>query len=52
MQSRAQPLKENHICLIIRETLVALIFLHKNGVIHRDLKGARVGEPCWVGKPY
>lgn len=38
-QSRAQPLKEQHICLVIREVLVALAFLHKNGVIHRDIKG-------------
>lgn len=38
-QSRAQPLKEQQICLITREVLVALAFLHKNGVIHRDLKG-------------
>jgi protein-serine/threonine kinase len=38
-QSRAQPLREHHICLIVREVLVALAFLHKNGVIHRDIKG-------------
>lgn len=38
-KSRAQPLKELHICLVVREVLLALAFLHKNGVIHRDIKG-------------
>ncbi|KAK4684745.1 hypothetical protein P7C73_g5422, partial [Tremellales sp. Uapishka_1] len=40
--SRAQPLKELHICLIVRELLLALAFLHKNGVIHRDIKAANI----------
>ncbi|WWD22796.1 hypothetical protein CI109_107290 [Kwoniella shandongensis] len=40
--SRAQPIKELHICLIMREVLIALGFLHKNGVIHRDLKAANI----------
>ncbi|OXG23511.1 protein-serine/threonine kinase [Cryptococcus neoformans Tu401-1] len=40
--SRAQPLKELHICLVIREVLLALAFLHKNGVIHRDIKAANI----------
>ncbi|KAL7420248.1 kinase that interacts with cdc31p [Cryptotrichosporon argae] len=40
--SRAQPLKELHICLIMREVLVALAFLHRSGVIHRDVKAANI----------
>ncbi|ORY23535.1 kinase-like domain-containing protein [Naematelia encephala] len=40
--SRAQPLKELHICLVVREVLLALAFLHKNGVIHRDIKAANI----------
>lgn len=32
-------LEERHTVIIVREVLVALSFLHKAGVIHRDIKG-------------
>ncbi|KAG8882992.1 hypothetical protein FRB98_003371 [Tulasnella sp. 332] len=35
-------LEERHTVIIVREVLVALSFLHKAGVIHRDIKAANV----------
>ncbi|KAJ9122548.1 hypothetical protein QFC22_001977 [Naganishia vaughanmartiniae] len=37
--ARASPMTELQICLTAREVLNALAFLHKNGIIHRDIKG-------------
>lgn len=37
---KAMPnLEERHIALVMRETLVALVYLHRQGIIHRDIKG-------------
>lgn len=40
--ARAGPLSELQICLCSREVLGALAFLHKNGIIHRDIKAANI----------
>jgi serine/threonine protein kinase len=34
-----QTIEEKFIVLIMREVLVALGYLHKQGIIHRDIKG-------------
>ncbi|SCV74740.1 BQ2448_7769 [Microbotryum intermedium] len=34
--------KEKYIVLILREVLVALSFLHRQGIIHRDVKAANI----------
>jgi len=36
---KAGPIDEKYINIIIRETLTALGYLHKHGIIHRDIKG-------------
>lgn len=33
------PIEEGFIVLITREVLIALAYLHKEGIIHRDIKG-------------
>jgi serine/threonine-protein kinase 24/25/MST4 len=32
-------LEEKYIAIIMRESLVALVYLHRQGIIHRDIKG-------------
>ncbi|CAO1613676.1 unnamed protein product [Jaminaea pallidilutea] len=39
---QAGPISEQYANLIVRETLVALAYLHKAGIIHRDIKAANI----------
>lgn len=38
-QMKAGAIDEKYITIIVRETLTALGYLHKQGIIHRDIKG-------------
>eukprot|EP01119_Soliformovum_irregulare_P006046 TRINITY_DN177_c0_g1_i3.p1 TRINITY_DN177_c0_g1~~TRINITY_DN177_c0_g1_i3.p1 ORF type:complete len:931 (-),score=352.87 TRINITY_DN177_c0_g1_i3:97-2889(-) len=37
-----EPLTEDQIALVCRETLKSLVYLHGIGIIHRDIKGANI----------
>ncbi|KAL9932585.1 hypothetical protein V8E36_008702 [Tilletia maclaganii] len=39
---KAGPIAERHASIIVRETLVALAYLHRSGIIHRDIKAANI----------
>jgi protein-serine/threonine kinase len=38
---KAGRIGEKYLTIIVRETLSALAFIHKFGVIHRDVKGKK-----------
>ena len=40
------PIEEGFIVLITREVLIALAYLHEEGIIHRDIKGGSAGPSC------
>ena len=42
---KSGPIEEKYIVLILREVLVALSFLHRQGIIHRDVKGESTHLP-------
>ncbi|CAO1628992.1 unnamed protein product [Sympodiomycopsis kandeliae] len=39
---RGGAIVEQHAVVIVRETLIALAYLHKAGIIHRDIKAANI----------
>lgn len=43
---RPGPFNEGHIAILMRELLLGLEYLHKEGKIHRDIKGRHVIEAC------
>lgn len=42
LRSRGAQLSEKQISYILRETIQALIYLHENHCMHRDIKGKTV----------
>lgn len=46
LRSRGGRLREPEIAYILRETVQALIYLHKNHCMHRDVKGKILDPQC------
>ncbi|KAL1124362.1 hypothetical protein AAG570_000991, partial [Ranatra chinensis] len=42
LQHQTKKMSEIHIAFILKETIKALMFLHENHVIHRDVKGSNI----------
>jgi serine/threonine protein kinase len=46
IQMEAGRFEEKYIAIIMREVLLALAYVHKCGIIHRDIKGNNLPNNC------